>query len=184
MLGRKGLDAPTHCGAGISAIMVGDLTRLLHTSVLNYGVGGELTSDGLPRIRQVVRLVHPSTVIILEGINDLWGGRSASDIAGNLFEMAKSCQASGARLIILTVLPVDRPVFPDAQSKVQALDAAIRAIAHRQGVAVIDPSARFHSHHPLSSLFRHVDGREDGVHPNDTGYRLLAALVYQALGHA
>ena len=27
----------------------GDLARLLHTTVLNYGVGGELTSDGLPQ---------------------------------------------------------------------------------------------------------------------------------------
>jgi lysophospholipase L1-like esterase len=162
----------------------GDLARMLHSSVLNYGVGGELTSDGLRRLRNMVRSVHPSTVIILEGINDLWGGRSSSDIVGNLSQMAQSVQASGARPMILTVLPVDRPVFPDAQSKVNALDTAIRAMAKRRSITVIDAAARFRSHHPLSACFRHGDGREDGVHPNDTGYRVLGVIVYQALGHA
>jgi lysophospholipase L1-like esterase len=74
-----------------------DLARLLHTTVLNYGVGGELTSDGLPRLRSMVRSVHPSTVVILEGINDLWGGRSTTDIVENLSEMARSVQSAGAR---------------------------------------------------------------------------------------
>jgi lysophospholipase L1-like esterase len=31
---------------------------------------------------------------------------------------------------------------------------------------------------------RYGDGREDGLHPNDTGYRVLAVLVYQTLGYA
>jgi lysophospholipase L1-like esterase len=88
----------------------GDLARLLHTSVLNYGVGGELASDGLPRLRALVRRLHPSTTVILEDINDLWGGTSATDIVGNLSQMAQAAKASGARPVLLTVLPVDRPV--------------------------------------------------------------------------
>jgi lysophospholipase L1-like esterase len=161
----------------------GDLARLLHTSVLNYGVGGEMTGDGLPRLRSMVRLVHPSTVFILEGINDLWGLRSVGDIVGNLSQMARSVRATGPRTIIITVLPVDRSVFPDTQSKVDALNTAIRAMANRRGVTVVNAVARFHSHHPLSALFRHGDGREDGLHPDDTGYRVLAVLVYQAPGN-
>lgn len=159
----------------------GDLARRIRVSVLNYGVGGELTSEGLPRLRAMVRSVHPSTVVILEGINDLWGGRSATDIAGNLSAMARTVRASGARPILLTVLPVDRPVFSDAQSKVNALNVAIRAMAKRQDVKVVDAEARFRRHHPPSTLFRHSDGREDGVHPNDAGYRVLAREVARAL---
>jgi lysophospholipase L1-like esterase len=155
----------------------GDLARLEGRMVLNYGVGGELTSDGLPRLHDIVRSVHPSTVFILEGINDLWGGRSTSDIVGNLSEMARSVQASGGRPIIFTVLPVDRPVFPDAQAKVLALDTAIRVMAKHQGVHVIDVAARFQKNHPVSALFRHSDGSEDGAHPNDVGYKLLARLA-------
>jgi lysophospholipase L1-like esterase len=158
-----------------------DLARIEHKAILNYGVTKETTSDGLPRLRTLVHLLHPSTVVILEGLNDLWGGRSAADIVGNLSEMARSVKASGARPVILTVLPVDRPVFPDAASKVQALDAAIRVMAKHQGVQLGDAAAGFRSHHPLSALFRHTDGREDGVHPNDAGYRLLAQLAAAGL---
>jgi acyl-CoA thioesterase I len=149
--------------------------------VLNYGVGGEVTSDGLPRLRAIVRSIHPSTVFILEGINDLWGGRSTADVVGNLSAMARSVQASGAHAIFITVLPVDRPVFPDVQAKVRALNAAIRAMAKQQGVVVADAAARFRNHRPLSGLFRHADGREDGVHPNDAGYQVLAGLAAAVL---
>jgi lysophospholipase L1-like esterase len=95
--------------------------------------------------------------------------------------MAQAAKASGARPVLLTVLPVDRPVFTDAQSRVDALDTAIRTIAQHQGVSVVDAAPRFRSHHPLSRLFRHSDGREDGVHPNDVGYRLLASIVSTAI---
>jgi lysophospholipase L1-like esterase len=158
-----------------------DLARIEHPAILNYGVAKEQTSDGLPWLVALVRSVHPSTVVILEGINDLWGGRSASDIAGNLSRVAKSCRAFGALPIILTVLPVDRPVFLGAASKVRALDAAIRVMAKQQDVQIVAAAARFRSRHPLSMLFRHSDGREDGVHPNDAGYRLLAKLAARGL---
>jgi lysophospholipase L1-like esterase len=155
----------------------GDLARLLHASVLNYGVGKELTSDGLPRLRSLVRTVHPSTVVILEGINDLWGNGSVADITGNLSRMARAVKASGGRPLLLTVLPVDRPVFPDARSKVSALNSAIRTMAKRQGVTLVDVASQFQSQHPLATLFRHSNGREDGVHPNDSGYWLSAKSV-------
>jgi lysophospholipase L1-like esterase len=162
----------------------GDLARLLHASVLNYGAGGELTGDGLPRLRTVLRSVHPSTVFILEGINDLWGGRSTTDIVGNLAQMARAAQQAGARPLIITVLPVDRPVFVDAQVKVQALNSGIRAMGKQQGVQVIDAAVGFLSHRPMSPLFRHAYGPEDGVHPSDAGYRLLARMAAARLtGH-
>ena len=159
----------------------GDLERLLHTSVLNYGVGGELTGDGLPRLRSLLRSVRPATVIILEGINDLWSGRSAADIREIYSPWLGTVQAIGARPIIPTVLPTDRPIFPGVRSKVNALNAATRATAKQQGVQVIDAASRYLVHHPLSALYRHGDGWEDGVHPNDAGYRLLADLVSQVI---
>jgi hypothetical protein len=82
------------------------------------------------------------------------------------------------------VLPVDRPIFPDAQRTVAALDTAIRSLAHQPGVRVLDASTSFLARHPLSRLFRHSGGREVSLHPNDTGYRVLAVVVYQALGYA
>jgi hypothetical protein len=66
------------------------------------------------------------------------GHRSPTDIAGNLSKMADDVRASSARAIVFTVLPVDCPIFPDAASKVKALNGAIRAVAKQQHVRVID----------------------------------------------
>jgi len=117
----------------------------------------------------------------LERVNDHWGGRGVTDIVGNLSQMVHSVQAADARPLLLTVLPVDRPVFAGAQTRVQAIDAAIRAMAKHHGVTVVDAASVFQRHRPLSALLRPADGRDDGVHPNDAGYQLLAQMVALAL---
>ena len=160
----------------------GDLARLEQRTVLNYGVGGEVTSRGVPRLRSILRSIRPSTVFILEGVNDLWDGGSVQDTVANLAQMIRWSRKLGARPIVLTVLPVDRAVFPHAQSKVDALNTAIRRMAKHHHVRLIDSAARFLHHRPLSSLFRHADGRDDGIHPNDAGYRVLAGAAATGLG--
>jgi lysophospholipase L1-like esterase len=110
-----------------------------------------------------------------------WDGSTLENVVGNLFEMAKSVQVSGARPVLVTVLPVDRPVFPDAHSKVGALNTAIRAMGKQSGVRMIDPAARFLGRHPLSRLFRHAHGQENGVHPNDAGYQVFARTAATSL---
>jgi lysophospholipase L1-like esterase len=59
--------------------------------------------------------------------------------------------------------------------------ALFRRPANVAHLTVVDSAATFAAHKPLSAFFRHGDGREDGLHPNDTGYRVLAVLVYQSL---
>jgi lysophospholipase L1-like esterase len=156
----------------------GDLVRLIHRPVLNYGVGRETTSEGLKRLRAVLR-IQPSTVVILEGVNDLLNGKSVHSIVSNLAAMTREADAAHVRPVLVTVLPIDGPRFPTAQAKVETLDRAILTMAWHRGVRVVDAAVAFRNHHPLSAFFRHSDGQEDGLHPNDTGYRVLAVLVYQ-----
>jgi len=47
-----------------------ELSRLLGRPVLNFGLNGERTDAGLKRFRKMLTAVHPSTVVILEGVND------------------------------------------------------------------------------------------------------------------
>jgi hypothetical protein len=60
----------------------------------------------------------------------------------------------------------------------------LRRHASAAHLTLVDSASTFAAHKPLAAFFRHNDGREGGLHPNDTGYRVLAVLVYQALGHA
>jgi lysophospholipase L1-like esterase len=132
------------------------------------------------RIRTQIGTSHPSSpVSAIAGSGH--STFSVADITGNLSRMARAVKASGGRPLLLTVLPVGRPVFSNAQRNVNALNVAIHAMAKRQGVSLIDVASQFRDHYPLSDLFRHSDGREDGVHPNDAGYRLLASMVSTAV---
>jgi acyl-CoA thioesterase I len=162
----------------------GDLARLLHRPVLNYGVGGETTAEGLPRLQRLLRLVHPSTVIVLEGWNDLHNGQKPVAVADRLLRMATLIRQSDARPVLLTVLPNDGPRWRYLAARIGSLNSMIRRKGHAAHFTVVDTAATFAAQKPLSAFFRHSDGREDGLHPNDTGYRVLAVVVYQALGHA
>ena len=162
----------------------GDLARLLHRPVLNYGVGRETTIDGLPRLKRVLHAVHPSTVVLLEGFNDLSAGQMPSAVAGRLVRMATLIRQAGARPVLLTVLPNDGPRWRPLAGRIGSLNTMLRRIGNRTHFTLVDSAATFTAHKPLAAFFRHDDGREDGLHPNDAGYRVLAVLVYQVLGHA
>jgi lysophospholipase L1-like esterase len=162
----------------------GDLARLMHQPVLNYGVGGETTIGGLPRLRRLLHAVHPSTVVLLEGWNDLNGGQKPSAVADRLLRMATVVRQSAARPILLTVLPNDGLRWRSLVTRIGTLNAMLHRQANAAHITLIDGAGVYAAHKPLSDLFRHGDGREDGLHPNDTGYRILAVLVQQALAHA
>jgi lysophospholipase L1-like esterase len=162
----------------------GDLARLIHKPVLNYGVDGETTTEGLTRLRHVLRTIRPSSVVLLEGTSDLMAGQGPLSVAYRLLRMAATIRQSGARPILLTVLPPDGPHWVPLRNHVEVLNGLLRSGAKVDHVTVVDSAATFAAHKPLAAFFRHHDGREDGIHPNDTGYRVLAVLVYQAIGHA
>jgi hypothetical protein len=90
---------------------------------------------------------------------------------------------SGARPILLTVLPNDGPRWRSLVVPIESFNSMLRRQANAVHVSVVDTATTFAAHKPLAAFFRHNGGREDGLHPNDTGYRVLAVLVYQALGH-
>jgi lysophospholipase L1-like esterase len=162
----------------------GNLAHLMNQPVLNYGVGGETTRDGVPRLQRLLHAVHPSTVVLLEGWNDLNNGQKPSAVASRLLRMATLIRQSGGQPVLLTVLPNDGPRWASLARRITSLNTMLRRKGKAAQLNIIDSAATFAAHKPLTAFFRHGDGREDGLHPNDTGYRILAVLVYQALGDA
>ncbi|HZU14489.1 MAG TPA: SGNH/GDSL hydrolase family protein [Chloroflexota bacterium] len=145
-----------------------DLSRLLRQPVLDYGVPGEETSYGLPRLIQVVARVHPSTVIILEGVNDFRFKVSPRITFKNLRRMI---HAAKTRVIIATLLPTYPPEV-NVNRQIHTLNARIRRL---HGVQVVDLAALFaHRRYLIGS---------DGVHPSLAGNRLIARVFAQALRH-
>ncbi len=161
----------------------GDLARLLHEPVLNYGADDETTSEGLSRLQRVLGAIQPSSVVLMEGASDLMAGQEPLAVAYRLLRMAAMIRESGARPILLTVIPTDGPHWTRLASRIKVLNGLLRAGARSDHVTLADTAAAFAAHKPLAGFFRQSDGRGDGLHPNDSGYRVLAVLVYQELGH-
>jgi lysophospholipase L1-like esterase len=163
-------DPRRHVPARTDTSYPGDLSRMLHQVMLDYGVGGEQTSAGMTRLRRVLAAVKPSRVYLLEGINDLGAGRKVPAILADLTQMSEAITAARAAPVLLTVLPTALKSPTNAQ--VRALNQGILALGARRHVPTV-------SLYPLFS--GRLDLLVDGVHPDDFGYALIAAACAQTM---
>ncbi len=94
------------------------------------------------------------------------------EFLANLGELAADCARRG--LPLLLVVPPHSPAKRDAQPVSAEYAQAVRDLARARAVPVVDPAPLFESLEPYP-----VWG--DPAHPNRTGQRLLASLLYEAL---
>jgi acyl-CoA thioesterase-1 len=144
--------------------------------VLNEGVSGEVTADGLKRLPGVLKADQAQVVLILEGANDLnqTGEASVTKAANNLEEMVKLSVRSGVATYLAT-LPPQNPNGPKGQnaSLVPKLNEAIVQVAANKGAVLVDINAAFGGDLTLISA--------DGLHPNQLGYQRMADTFFEVL---
>jgi lysophospholipase L1-like esterase len=155
-----------------------DLSRLLGVPVLNFGLNGERTDAGLKRFRKMLSAAHPSSVIILEGVNDLLQGRRPQDVVARLRQMVEAAHASRATPILVTLLPTSDPRI---KGEIASVNAGMRELAPSINAVLVDVHPAFESAHPFESFYRQPNGSMDGIHPNDAGYKRLAETIAKAL---
>ena len=154
---------------------------------INRGVDGQTTPEMLVRFRQDVIEVHPKVVVVLAGTNDIAGvtGRTRNeDIEANYASMAELARAHGIRVVFASVLPVHN-YTPDAEESF-ALRPRERILALNQWMKNYCAKERFVYLDYFSAL---VDERgmlqralaDDGVHPTDAGYKIMASLAEKAI---
>ncbi|MRH86601.1 SGNH/GDSL hydrolase family protein [Nocardia sp. SYP-A9097] len=175
--------------------------------VLNLGIGGNcLTADsqwlgesGLSRFRRDV-LDQPGigTVVILEGINDIWlnganmalgapiQGVSAEQLIAGFRTLIAQARAAGLRVIGATILPAsgsgfgggDRARYAERESVRRAVNAWI--LGSGEYDAVVDSATALADPANPDRLALAFDSG-DHLHPNDAGYAALAAAVATVL---
>ena len=153
---------------------------------IGRGIGGQTTPQMLVRFRQDVIALEPAVVVILAGTNDIAGNTGPSTlemIEDNLASMTELAQANGIRVVLSSVLPVyDYPWRPGLEPapKIAALNAWMKAYAKRVGAVYLDYHTAMKD--DRGGLRRELG--DDGVHPNDAGYRLMAPLAERAIAEA
>jgi len=159
-------------GAGIEpgASYPADLQRILDSAgyryhVVNEGVSGDTTKDGLERIDRVV--AHKPQIVVLEfGGNDGLRGLPVSFTQQNLATMIERLQGNGARVALAGItLP---PQY--GADYISRFDAMYPALAKRFHIPL------------LPFILQDVYGvqgdiQQDGVHPTAQGAKQVAANV-------
>jgi len=162
-----------------------------HLSVLNAGIAGnrvlgELGSGAginiLARFdRDALMQTGVKFVVVMEGINDIGFAREAATpgaaelIAGHQ-QLIERAHAKGVRVIGATLTPFEGAAYftAEGEAKRQALNAWIRTGKAYDGVIDFDAAVR-DPEHPAKFLPAYNSG--DNLHPNDAGYKTMAAAV-------
>jgi len=143
--------------------------RGLRYRVVNAGISGDTSSDGLERVDQVIAL-KPAIVIVELGANDGLRGIPVATTRANLEQIVITLQKAGARVVLagMTLPPNYGPDY------IRSFERIYPELAARYKAALI----------PF--LLQGVGGdsrymQRDALHPNVEGNRLVAENVMRTL---
>ena len=150
---------------------------------INRGIGGQTTPQMLLRFRQDVVDLEPQIVVLLAGTNDIAGNTGPMTlemIFNNMVSMCEIAKANDIQVIISSVLPAfDYPWKPglNPDKKIPKLNEMLKNYAKNNGVQYCDY---------FSSMSDEKNGLikeygSDGVHPNETGYRVMEILIEKSI---
>jgi lysophospholipase L1-like esterase len=147
-------------------------------SVVNAGISGNTTKDGLNRLDRDVLARRPNVVTISFGLNDLVRV-SPEDFDKNLSELVTRCRAAGSRVVLCTPnAVVDTPARPIA--KLTDYCERIRQAAARNDVPVCDQFAAGESRRRMNAADWRLS-MSDEIHPNTTGHKWMAEELCRVL---
>ena len=141
----------------------------------NHGVCGDTAQGGLRRLRGA--LLHPPADIALVqfGINDCFVGISASAFQAAVRQIVRGYRTECPKGIVLLIPPP--PVYPPQENlMLEPFRQAMHELAKMLGVVCVP----MYEHWSVggSSPTQWLD---DGIHPSEEGYRLMARAVYSTL---
>ena len=151
---------------------------------VNRGISGETTPQMLVRFRQDVVALHPETVVILAGTNDIAGNTGPSTlgmIEDNFKGMVEIAKANGIRVILASTLPAAgypwRPSITGVPQSIEALNAWLKDYCARQELTYLDYWTAMAG--PDGGMKPGIS--KDGVHPNGAGYAIMQPMAEAAI---
>ena len=157
---------------------------------INRGVDGQTTPEMLVRFRQDVIDLHPEVVVMLAGTNDIAGVTGPTlneDIEANYASMAELARVHRIRMVFASVLPVHNYTHDAEESfalrprdRILALNKWLKDYCAKNRLVYLDYfSALVDERGMLQRALA-----DDGLHPTDAGYRIMASLAEKAIQKA
>jgi lysophospholipase L1-like esterase len=137
------------------------LEQMIGRKVVNAGIPGEVTAQGLSRLPEVLQKERPALMIICHGGNDMLRKLNQQQAANNLRNMIRLAQEQKVAVILIAVPAPGLSLSPPQMYREMAKELAIPLEEKIIPAVLADGSLK-----------------SDYIHPNAAGYRRVAeALV-------
>ena len=141
------------------------LSNLLQIKVINAGVSGELSRDGLARLPSVLAKYNPNILLLCEGGNDIMQREEYKKIKENIAKMIELAKAKNIQVILIGV--------PDIEFLTLSTASFYNELATQYSTPIDDTS--------LQEILNDDTLKIDKVHPNAKGYEVLSNNLAQII---
>jgi len=140
------------------------LQQLIGRTVVNAGIPGEISQEGLLRLPKLLEQTKPDLVVLCHGGNDLIRQLGNDQLKNNLDKMIHLIQKSGAEVLLIAV-----PRF--------SITLAVPELYTELATAYKVPIELT----ILPELERDSAMKSDTIHPNSMGYKVLAERIHKLI---
>jgi acyl-CoA thioesterase-1 len=164
------------------------LERLVGRRVVNEGIPGEISGEGLERLPEVLKREKPALLILCHGANDLLRFLDKRRIAANLRAMIRLAREKGVAVLLVAVPLLDITLSPEPLELeiTTKKGAAIRIAVPSPGIT-LSPAPLYREiaaemglpveEETLTMVLSDGSLKSDFIHPNTAGYRRLAGSI-------
>ncbi len=172
-------------------------------AIVNAGISGNKATDMQARFQKDAIDQKPDLVMINVGVNDVWHaffdfqniqfypqgnlptGVPLAQYREKITQMVLAAKAAGIRVVLLSPTPIGEILDGPENRRLQEYIAAMREIALQNQCLFIDLNAPFRE--VIGTYQKHAGKTlnllaADGVHPNPSGYRIMAFTILRGLG--
>jgi lysophospholipase L1-like esterase len=169
---------------------------------INRGISGQTTPQMLVRMYPDVIVHKPAAMVVLAGINDVsqnTGPSTAEMVEQNIMAMTDIAQHNGIKVILCSVLPISDYAFFKMQASgksnpymkvpvtathppedILKLNVWMKEYASKVGAVYVD----YFSAMVDEKGFLKENSSEDGIHPNEEGYKIMTKILGEAIQEA
>lgn len=137
------------------------LARKIGRPIINLGVRGDTSADGLLRIDEVLD-EDPGIVVLLLGGNDALRRIPEETTKKNLESIIETLQKNGSLVILLGVR---------GNILGSSRDDMYEELSEKYDMPYVEDV--------LDGILLHTELMHDGIHPNDAGYAIIADRLYE-----
>lgn len=140
------------------------LQQLIGRTVINAGISGELSAEGLQRLPALLRQHQPNLLILLEGGNDILRNLDQAKLKRNLAQMISLAQQQHIEVVLVAV--PEKKLFSDSAPLYRELAEEYALVWESEIIA---------------NLLRSPQYKSDAVHFNNQGYQALSQRLASLL---